>query len=144
MKTVCDTNVLISGILFPGNPRRILQAASQGVITICISAEILHEAQEVLLRPKFGLHAEEVANIIGLLADTFHLVAPATRVRAVQADPDDDRILEAALAAGADFIVSGDRHLLALGKWRRVPIVSPARFVENSLGPPSEPADVKK
>lgn len=55
----------------------------------------------------------EVENIIGLFADTFHLLTPATRVKAVKADPDDDRILEAALAAGAEFIVSGDKHLLS-------------------------------
>ena len=134
MNIVCDTNVLVSGILFKGNARRILQLASQGIITNCISAAILREAEDVLLRPKFGLGPEQVMNMIDLFRDTFEVVTPSSRITAVQADPDDNRILEAAVAADADFVVSGDKHLLNLGEWKGIRIVSPAKFIETVAG----------
>lgn len=129
MKIVCDTNVLVSGILFEGAPRRILRLASQGKVVNCVSSAILGEAEDVLLRPKFGLDSEQVRQIIDLFRDTFEFVVVTRRVRAVHRDPADDRIIETALAAGANRIVSGDRDLLDLGEWRRIPIVSPARFM---------------
>ena len=134
MNIVCDTNVLISGILFPGHSRKILQLASRGVVTNAISADILREAEDVLLRPKFSLSPEQVLSIVALFRDTFVFVTPSRRVTAIQADPDDNRILEAALAAHANFIVSGDKHLLDLGQWQDVRIVSPAQFMTQIVG----------
>ncbi len=73
MIIVCDTNVLISGVLFAGNSREILRLASHGVVTNMISPEILREAEEVLLRPKFSLSPEQVLGIVALFRDTFEL-----------------------------------------------------------------------
>jgi len=130
MRIVCDTNVLVSGVLFNGPPRQILERVALGKIETAISFEILAEAKEVLIRPKFGLSSEQVAGIIETFTETFMLVAPVERVRVVENDPDDDRILEAARAAKADLIVSGDKHLLSLGIWNNVEIISPSVFME--------------
>ncbi|MEA2068117.1 MAG: putative toxin-antitoxin system toxin component, PIN family [Verrucomicrobiota bacterium] len=130
MRIVCDTNVLVSGVLFNGPPRRILERVALGKIENAISLEILAEAKDVLARPKFGLSSEQVAGIIETFTETFMLVAPVERVRVVENDPDDDRILEAARAAKADLIISGDKHLLSLGIWSNVEIISPAVFME--------------
>jgi len=127
---VCDTNVLISGVLFAGNSREILRLASHGVVTNMISPEILREAEEVLLRPKFSLSPEQVLGIVALFRDTFELVIPSHRVNAVHSDPDDNRILEAASAANADFIITGDKHLLDLIERQDIPIISPAQFMK--------------
>ena len=129
MKIVCDTNVLISGILFGGNARQILDLATRGAVTNAISADILNEAQGVLLRPKFGLSTSQVLGILELFRDTFETVIPGCPVAAITDDPDDNRILEAALAAKADAIVSGDKHLLDLGTWNGIPILSLADFL---------------
>jgi putative PIN family toxin of toxin-antitoxin system len=129
MKIVCDTNVLISGILFGGNARQILDLATRGAVTNAISADILNEAQGVLLRPKFGLSTSQVLGILELFRDTFETVIPDCPVAAITDDPDDNRILEAALAAKADAIVSGDKHLLDLGTWNGIPILSLADFL---------------
>jgi putative PIN family toxin of toxin-antitoxin system len=128
MKIVCDTNVLISGILFRGHPRRILDWAAQGKLMNCASPALLREAENVLSRPKFGLRPSEVANILALFRDTFEMVHPEESVTAIRDDPADNRVHEAAGAAAADFIVSGDRHLLQLKEWQGIQIISPGDF----------------
>lgn len=132
MRIVCDTNVLVSGILFEGQPRRILTMASRGEVTNFTSPDLLREAENVLLRPKFGFRAEQVVGIIALFRDTFEIVHPSRRVRAVVADPSDNMILEAAAAARVDQIVSGDKHLLDLVEWDGIRILSPAEYVRES------------
>ena len=131
MKIVCDTNILISGILFGGKPRKILRLCTSGNVTSCISPDILKEVEEVLLRPKFNLKEEQVYEIIRLFRDTFTLVSPDKRLSAITADPDDNRILEAALSAEADAIVSGDTHLLDLVNWNGIPVLSADTFLKN-------------
>ena len=133
MNVVCDTNVLISGVIFGGHARQILLLASQGAVTNFISPEILREFEDVLLRPKFGLHSEQVLSIISLIRDSFELVVPPRRVKKILIDPDDNRILETAAEAGASFIISGDRHLLDLMEWEGIRVVSPATFVEEII-----------
>ena len=129
MKIACDTKVLVSGILFGGHARRILLLASRGRLTNFITDDILRESKDVLLRPKFKLSSQHVIAIIALFRDTFELVHPAQHHKVVQSDPDDDRILDAAVEAHAEIIVSGDNHLRCLGSWRGIRILSPAEFV---------------
>ena len=69
MKIVCDTNVLVSGILFGGNPREILRLCSAGKVINFISPEMMQEVEDVLQRPKFGLLPEQVYRIAGLFMD---------------------------------------------------------------------------
>jgi len=107
MRIVCDTNVLISGFLFGGNPREVLQLCSSGKVINCISPEIIQEVEDVLHRPKFGLLPEQVYRIIGLFRDTLTMVIPQNSIDVITLDPLDNRILEAADAAEAKFIISG-------------------------------------
>ena len=133
MRIVCDTNVLVSGVLFGGHARRILTLAAQGRLVNFISPDILREAHEVLLRPKFSLNFDQVHSVITLFRDTFELVFPVNKVTAVLADPADDIILEAAVEASARFIVSGDGHLLELAEWEGIRMISPAVFVKDII-----------
>jgi len=134
MKIVCDTNVLVSGILFGGHARQIILLVSRGKLTNFISDDILHEAKDVLSRPKFKLSPQQLIAIIALFRDTFELVSPVQQHKEVQSDPDDDRILDAAVEAQAEIIVSGDKHLLSLGLWRGIRILSPAEFIKEIEG----------
>jgi len=131
---VCDTNVLISGILFGGHARQILRLASQGVVTNFISTEILRELEDVLLRPKFELHPEQVIGIMSLVRESFDLVVPIRRVNKILNDPDDNHILATAYEADTSFIISGDKHLLDLKEWEGIRVVSPAVFMEEIIG----------
>ena len=140
MNIVCDTNVLISGILFGGNARQIMQMSSRGGLTNYISEEILIEAEDVLSRPKFKLSRQQVHAIIALFRDTFELVEPTIRHRIVRSDPDDDRIIDAAVKARAEVIVSGDKHLLCLETCQGIRILSPAELVQEIEGPFATPS----
>ncbi|MBU0677657.1 MAG: putative toxin-antitoxin system toxin component, PIN family [Verrucomicrobia bacterium] len=134
MNIVCDTNILVSGILFGGHARDILRQASRGNVTNFVSADILRELETVLARPKFGLHSEQTLAIIALVRDTYDYVEPDTSVDAVSDDPDDNRILEAAFCADAEYIVSGDKHLLSLKEWEGIRIVKASTFIQKVLG----------
>ena len=129
MRIVCDTNVLVSGLLFGGPPREVLSLVARGVVENCISPEILREVADVLQRPKFARVAAKTQGAIELFQRVFTLVTPSARVNAVPEDPDDNAILEAAVAAQAAHVITGDRHLLKLVSWRGIDIVSPAAFV---------------
>ncbi len=125
MKIVCDTNVLISGILFGGHARMVVRAALQNRVENCISPDMLNELQDVLSRRKFRLTPARATAITDLAARTFTLVTPTIAVHTIVDDPDDNAVLEAALAAGARYIVSGDAHLLQLRLWHTIAVVTP-------------------
>lgn len=134
MNIVCDTNVLISGVLFGGHAREILRLASRGVLINFISPDILREVDNVLRRSKFGLRPDHVLEIITLFKDTFEIVIPSIRVQAIRSDSEDNHVIEAALAARAEFIISGDKHLLELREWQDIHLISPAVFMEKIIG----------
>ena len=126
-RVVLDSNVIISGFLFGGPPARLLELAVAGRIHCFTSLPILDEVREVLQRPEFGLSSEQALRLVEELHDSFVLVQPRRRIRAIAADPDDDMILECASEAGAGLIVSGDAHLLDLARWKDIRILSPAQ-----------------
>ena len=125
-RVVLDSNVIISGFLFGGPPARVLECALAGHIACFTSLAVLDEVRGVLQRPKFGLSPDQVLTLIEKLHDLCVVVAPTRHIRAVAADPDDNAILECAVAARAAMIVTGDSRLLDLGKWKRIRILSPS------------------
>lgn len=129
MRVVLDTNVLISALMFGGKPREILQKAIRGELRLCLSEEILSELGEVLQRPKFGFSVTMVNQILSELAAITELVVPSKEISQIKVDPADDRVLECAIEARADYVVSGDNHLLDLGKYSSIRIVSPHEFL---------------
>ena len=133
-RIVIDSNVIISAFLFGGNPARVLGTVVEGLARCYTSLPILDEVRGVLQRPKFGLSPEQALAFV----DEFHVlcqvIAPHTRVQAIADDPKDDMVLECALAAGADVIVSGDAHLLTLRQWGSIKIVTPADFLRGMEG----------
>ena len=122
-KVVLDTNVLISGILFGGNPRQILELVIQGKIDAYISTAIFTEFKEVLLRPKFGLTLEKCFLIAKGVEDIFCFVFPQITVDLIMDDPDDNIILECALAANVKYLITGDPHLLNLETFEKINIL---------------------
>lgn len=131
MKVVLDTNVLVSALLIPGSvPGRILQRFRDGLFTLVISGKILEEYGEVLNRPRFGLVPEKIDILLKEIESRSLVVIPLKRHRAVPADPDDNEFVDVAVQGKADFIVTGDAHLLDLTSFRSVAIVSPTEFLE--------------
>jgi len=130
MRIVCDTNVLLSGFLFGGHCRTIIRLVSEGRIDGFISSVLIAELEGVLQRPKFSLTADQICGIIDLVRQTFVTISPRQSVAVVKDDPDDNAVLEAALAAGAEVVVSGDSHLLDLVEFLSIRILSPACFMK--------------
>lgn len=129
-KITVDTNILISFFVYPGGVvREIIGFAINKKITICISAAIIEEYSRVL-RLKFGWPQDDVDANIALLKRITVLVEPVSPIKAVSADPTDDKVIECAVAVGADAIVSGDRHLLDLKKYKAIPIMKPSDLLK--------------
>jgi putative PIN family toxin of toxin-antitoxin system len=125
MRVVLDTNVILSGILFGGKPREILEAAVSGTLKMYISEAIVTELKGVLQRPKFGLSSQTVEAIVAELSSIAEWVVPQNHVEIIKDDISDNDVLDCALEANADYIVSGDEHLLRLVRCGKIPIVNP-------------------
>lgn len=104
--------------------------AEEGKIHLSISDDIISEIDEVLRRPKFGWPVEEIHRALRAILHFTEHVEPKQRIDVVKDDPDDNRIVECAVASGSEYLVSGDNHLLKLGQYQGVKIVTPAQFVE--------------
>jgi putative PIN family toxin of toxin-antitoxin system len=132
LRVVLDTNVAISALVFPGGlPEAVYRLGLEGRITPVTSRALLAELGAVLA-DKFAWEDRLVEEAIAQLSRVADIVEPQQVVTTVEADPDDDRVLEAALEGRASLIVSGDRHLLSLGAWEGIPIVAPAAFLEDA------------
>lgn len=129
MRVVLDTNVLISAIVFGGNPRKILEAILRGEPKLFLCDYILNELIGVLQRPKFGFSPEVIRSIISDLNAIGHLVTPSLRIRKIKEDLADNRILECAVEANADYIISGDIHLLNQKEYRNIKVITPAEYL---------------
>ena len=130
VRVTLDTNVIISGLYGAGNPLSLLAAAEAGSIRLKISPAILAEVADVLQREKFGWTAAEARAATEWLSEIADVVEPKQTVDIIKNDPDDNRILECALASRSDFIVSGDKHLLTVRAFQGMPIVKVAEFMQ--------------
>lgn len=129
LKVVLDTNVYVSALGWRGKEHRIFRKCVAGEVALYLSYEILQEIERVLTYPKFGFTEEERKSFLRLIRQVGRVVMPLEGVHRITDDPSDDKFLTCAIAAEADVIVSGDRHLLRLGSFRRVRIVSPREFL---------------
>lgn len=116
LEVTADTNIYVSGFVFAGRPRQFVDAAENGQIRLAISDAILGELSRILA-VKFNWTQEEIAEPVALLTGCAMRVHPTQTIDAVPEDPDDNRVLECAVAAGSRYIVTGDAALLRLGRY---------------------------
>jgi putative PIN family toxin of toxin-antitoxin system len=129
MRIVVDTNVIVSALVFGGLPRKVLELAAEGVCAIYFSALIQAEVERIL-EEKFGWSRKEIGARCRLVWSWGTRVLPEASLTVITDDPDDDRILECAVAAHAQAIISGDRHLLRLDSFQSIPIQTPRQFLD--------------
>ena len=131
-RAVVDTNVLVSGIIAPhGAPRRLLEAWHAKRLTLVIAEAIIAEAERVLryprIRDRYNLTDDDVAMAVESLKTDAEVVTGLYEVRR-SVDPADDMFLACALEGRAEYVVSGDAHLLEIGAYHGVLIVTPRQF----------------
>lgn len=123
-KIVCDTNTLVSGFLWKGKEYLLLSRVLERKAVLFTSPALLSEFARVLEYPKIRPLIPNPAELTKKLESIAVFVEPKEKVEIIKEDPDDNKVLECALAAGADFIVSGDNHLLKLRAFKGIPIMT--------------------
>ena len=130
LKAVLDANIYISSIFWElGNPHKIIKKALDKKIQAFITLEILQDVEKVMRRD-FNEPEEMIKGQISLILTYAKIVAPKDVGNAVKEDSDDDMILRCSKSINADYIVSGDRHLLKLKKFQNTKIVLPKEFMD--------------
>jgi len=130
VKIVLDTNVLVSAFLKPqSNPAKIFRLILQGNIDIVVNECILAEYYEVLTRAEFDINPENIKTTLSLIR-TKGINAPATAESFNLPDRDDESFLEAALAIGADALVTGNKRHFPEKQCKGQIVVSPKEFLE--------------
>lgn len=125
---------MISAILWLGTPHRILELAEQKQVTLCVTQPMLDELKGVLQRRKFERALKtrntSVEEIMSALLPLVELYPSISITENFPKDPADQMFLACALSADAEYIVSGDEHLLKLKHFGKIKIVNPADFLQ--------------
>ncbi len=135
IRAVIDTNVLVSGIISPkGAPRKILDLARKEIFKVVSSVSINHEVLNVLHRDyiytKYNLDEETIDDISAFLYEGTILTEDRYAASKVRKDPKDDKFIACAVEGEADYIVSGDEHLLSLKHFKGIQIVDAHGFLK--------------
>lgn len=138
LKVVLDTNQFVSSLLSTrGAPAQVLQMWRERVYLLVVSRAIQQEIERVLsypkIRTKYRLASQDITALMDLIEREAVIVSDPPALHVITADPDDNEVLAAAVAVDADYIVSGDQHLLALRRYRGVMIVTAREFLQTVL-----------
>ena len=128
-RITCDSNIYISALNFGGKPLEILELARTGRLVNAISNAIITETSRVLYA-KFYWSAEDIHDAIHQLLNFSNYVHAEYTLDVVSRDPEDNRVLECAVAAKSDVVITGDLDLLMLGSFGAIQIVSPAQYLK--------------
>jgi len=141
-RTVLDVNVWISALIWGGKPAEVLIAAENHNITIFLSEEIVQELSRVLAFPKLrkiyvaeGMRQEDLVEEVLRIS---RFVRGTKQVRVVWEHPADDKFIECAIAADADYLISGNKHLLKIASYKKTQILSVNEFLQILKGKASK------
>ena len=130
IKLVLDTNTYISAILFGGKPESLISLARERAVDIFISDKILNELNRIF-KCKFGWSNEQLFFLNKSINKITHFVVPTEKIDIIKAHNSDNRILECAIEAKANYIISGDKHhILPLKNYRSIQILSVSQFLD--------------
>lgn len=136
MRLVLDTNIVISGLIWGGVPRQLLDLGQDGQVTFFTSSALLDELVGVLEREKFATLLTSQGITPTFLMQRYGMLAKLVKLQAIERtvrDIDDDAVVATALSANADIIASGDRDLLVLHPWQGIQILNAADTLQHVL-----------
>jgi len=130
VRVVLDTNTVVSALLFNGTAAKLVELWQAQRVQVLVSRAIVEEYLRVLAYPKFVLTEDEISGLLHEeLLPFVEVVEAKRRVKVVRRDPDDDKFIECAITGGAEFVVTGDRELLALGSFEDVQVIPLREFL---------------
>lgn len=129
VRVVLDTNILISGLLYLGKPKKLLDFALKGRMDIVSSIGMVDEFKRVISREKFKLSVPEQEVLTTFIIRLSHMTSVKSGFKVVK-DKDDDLVVNTAFDGKAAYIVSGDHHLLELKEFGRIKIVTASEMLE--------------
>jgi uncharacterized protein len=129
VRVVVDTNVLVSALIDDGKPR-ILVLKLLKEHTVILSKQMITELADVLTRDKFAIKDSQVDRFLLVLVRKSEIVPANPHFKVICEDPDDDIVLNTAYNGKANYIVTGDRHLLTLKEFKRIEIVKVTQLLE--------------
>lgn len=134
LKVVLDTNVLVSALLKDDSlPAYILALVLRKMMALCLSEDIFEEYQAVLHRDRFHKIKNEAVPLLSSLKKAAIRVEPKNRITEITNDPADNKFLECAVEADADFIITGNTRHFPFKSYRNIRIVSPKAFIDDAL-----------
>ena len=128
IKVVFDTNVFISALFWKGKPKQVVELALSRKIVGVTSTKILLELKKKLIE-KFSYPLDQTEQYLQIIAKECLMVSPFMKINIVTEDSTDNKIVEAAVAGNTDYIVTGDNHLLKIGSYRGIQIVTPNKLI---------------
>ena len=134
MKVVLDTNVIISGLLWKGNVNEIFKLYLDNKISICSNQSILEEVNKVLQYPRIkkvlDKYEQNPADIFNKFKKITRIYPEITIKNIIKEDPSDDKFIACAISSKSKIIISGDKHLLKLKKFKDIIIFTPTKFLQ--------------
>ncbi|MBM4141796.1 MAG: putative toxin-antitoxin system toxin component, PIN family [Nitrospira sp.] len=127
-KVVIDTNVFISAFGWGGNPLRIIELLERGVLRNCTSEDIARELFIAVSYPKLGFSQVLQTEILEFVL-AYSDIHEINKLVEIVSDPEDNKFIECALASGAEFIITGDKSLLSMKRYKNIRIVTPEEFL---------------
>ena len=132
MRVVFDTNVLISALITTGKPKELFQMAAEKQIQLITSKEILKEFSEVADYPRIKKYVDEqdIIAFLKIIDIAAKIIKVKSQFREINEDPDDDVVLRTAFDSKADYIISGDKHLLSKGTFKGIKILTVSEILK--------------
>jgi len=129
-KVILDANVYISALGYEGNEREVLRRCITKEFLLYLSEDIFKEIERVLEYPKFNFTQAQKDSLKLILSEVGVLMSPTRKLHLLSDDPSDNKYLETAIASGADFLITGDAHLLKIKKIGETKILRAAEFLK--------------
>ena len=132
LKVVFDTNVIVSAALYEKSlPALLLSLGLEDKVRFFVSPALLNEYEAVLKRPRFKLGHREITELMGKINRKALIVTPTKRLKIVKTDEADNRVLECAVKAKADFIITGIKRHFPFEEFKGSKIVTPREFINS-------------